>query len=73
MCLLLQWLGFGLGVYHEPPVLDAVTQEQLYRKFNMIALLVEPADYLGTLISMRRGNSKNWNPTAFFPTPHSVV
>lgn len=73
MRLLVEWLGFGLGVHHDPPELDDAIQEELYRTFDLGPLLLEPADYLGALISRRRGNSKAWNPTAFFPTPHSVV
>ena len=51
----------------------ARVRERLYRTFQVEPLLTEPTDYLGYLISERRSNSKAWNPTAFFPTPHSVV
>jgi N-6 DNA methylase len=68
---LIEWLAWGLAVAGEMPRLDEATNEALYRSFNFEPLLVEPHDYLGSMLSERR--SGGWNPHAFFPTPHNVA
>jgi hypothetical protein len=65
------WLAWGLAVSGEMPEFDETTQESLYRTFNLEPLLLEPHDYLGTMLAERR--SGGWNPHAFFPTPHHVT
>src|SRR5208282_5253323 len=47
------------------------TNEQLYRRVNLIPLLEKPHDYLGDYVAM--GKANGWNPTGFYPTPHPVV
>lgn len=69
--VLIEWLGWALAVEKEPPRLDAETAEELYRTFCLDPILAEPADYLGWLMSEHKGRGKD--PTAFFPTPLSVV
>lgn len=66
-----EWLAWGLAVSREMPAFDAETNESLYRTFNLEPLLLEPHDYLGTMLATSR--SGGWNPHAFFPTPHTVV
>ncbi len=68
---LVEWLGWALAVSGEMPPLDESTNEALYRCFNFEPLVMEPHDYLGTMLAERRG--KGWNPHAFFPTPHNVA
>lgn len=67
---LVQWLAWGLAVSRRTPQLEEATSEALYRGFNFEPLLLEPHDYLGHLLSERRG--KGWNPHAYYPTPHAV-
>src|SRR5262249_8015129 len=68
---LLDWLGWALSLHHEQPQLTEQVQEKLYREVNVGPLLATPYDYLGECVAM--GKAKGWNPTGFFPTPHSVV
>jgi hypothetical protein len=65
------WLAWGLAVSREMPEFDETTQESLYRTFNLEPLLLEPHDYLGTILAEHR--TGGWNPHAFFPTPHNVT
>ncbi len=65
------WLAWGLAVSREMPEFDEMTQESLYRTFNLEPLLLEPHDYLGTMLAEHR--TGGWNPHAFFPTPHNVT
>jgi hypothetical protein len=67
---LLCWLSFGLGIRKicEVQIEDRLA-ERLYRTFNLEWWLKEPHDYIGLWIAEHKGT---WNPTAFFPTPHSV-
>jgi hypothetical protein len=44
--------------------------EQLYRQVDIGPMLVKPHDYFGAWIALQKGN---WNPRAFYPTPHGVV
>jgi hypothetical protein len=68
---LLDWLAWGLALAREEPRLSEQVHEKLYREVNVGPLLLHPYDYLGDFVS--QGKAKGWNPTAFFPTPHSVV
>lgn len=70
---LVEWLAWALGVSHHQPQLRDGADEALYRGVNLIPLLQHPSDYLGAILSDSKGNSKSWNPHAFFPTPHEVV
>jgi hypothetical protein len=67
---ILDFLLWGFGLTTEMPDLTAVAAEAFYRGINLYPLLEKPYDYLGEWIAMHKGN---WNPYAFFPTPHSVV
>jgi hypothetical protein len=67
----IEWLAWGLAVSREAPKLEDRIHEQLYRTFNLEPLLINPHDYLGSLLADRR--AVGWNPNAFFPTPHPVV
>jgi len=74
---LCEWLAYGLGVSRtnmppEPSVLPQKTQEELYRTFSLDLWLRAPHDYLGKFASEGKGRGKNWNPNAFYPTPHNV-
>lgn len=69
--LLLEWLGWGLGVKEEPPHISDEHQSKLYQTVNIGELLKEPYDYLGEHVA--QGKASRWNPTAFYPTPHHVV
>ena len=69
---LMDWFLWGLALARdEPELYRADAAEKLYRQANLGLMLKAPYDYFGAFISERK--SKNWNPTAFFPTPHSVV
>ncbi len=67
---LVDWLLWGFGFSNEPPVFPNELNELLYRQINIGPMLVTPHDYIGEWIAMQKGN---WNPHAFYPTPHSVV
>ncbi len=67
----LEWLAWGLAVSKEMPQFREETNEALYRTFSLEPLILEPHDYLGTMLADRRGGG--WNPLAFFPTPHTVL
>ncbi len=66
---LVDWVLWGLGLADYPEIADE-THDYLYRTFNLGLLIQEPHDYLATIIADRKGN--RWNPTAFYPTPHTV-
>jgi hypothetical protein len=68
--VLLEWLMFALGLSRELPDVPDKLHEDLYRTIDLGPLLRKPADYIGGWISAHKGR---WNPTAFFPTPHSIV
>ena len=68
---LLDWLSWGLALSHEEPRLTDAVNEKLYRQVDVGPLLEAPHDYLGAFVAEHKANG--WNPTAFFPTPHSVV
>lgn len=70
---LVHWLAWALGVAPDASKLEDELQARLYREVNLIPLLQAPHDYLGTYLADQRGNRKHWNPTAFFPSPHTVV
>jgi hypothetical protein len=67
---LVDWLLWGFSLRNEPPKLSAKANEALYREVNIGPFLTHPFDYFGEWIAMHKGK---WNPTAFFPTPHSLV
>lgn len=67
---LLDWLLWGFGHLKQEPQLTPELNENLYRQVNIGPLLLKPYDYLGEWIALQKGN---WNPNAFYPTPHSVV
>lgn len=67
---LVDWLAWGLAVSRRTPQLEEASSEALYRSFNFESLILDPHDYLGHLLSERRG--KGWNPHAYYPTPHAV-
>src|SRR5580704_8257129 len=68
---LLDWLSWGMALTSEEPKLSEQVNEKLYRQVNVGRLLEHPYDYLGDFVA--QGMAKGWNPTAFFPTPHSIV
>jgi N-6 DNA Methylase len=68
---LLDWLCWGLSLSKEMPRLADGVNEKLYRQVNLGPLLERPHDYLGEYVAV--GKSRGWNPTGFYPTPHSVV
>jgi hypothetical protein len=68
---LLDWLCWGMSLSKEEPQLTDEVNEKLYRNVNVGPLLETPYDYLGDYVS--QGKARGWNPTAFYPTPHSVV
>jgi len=59
-----QWLAWGLAVSRDKPAMEEASSEALYRVFNFEPLLLHPHDYLGHLLSERRG--KGWNRTPTF-------
>jgi hypothetical protein len=67
---LVDWLCWALAVGQQPALSDEVN-EKLYRQVDITPLLQPPYDYLGEYVS--RGKARGWNPTGFYPTPHSVV
>ncbi len=67
---LLDWFLWGFGYHHQAPELPHDLNETLYRQVNIGPMLLRPADYLGEWIAQQKGQ---WNPNAFYPTPHSVV
>lgn len=69
--ILLDWLCWGLALSKCAPSVEDPVNEKLYRQVNLQPLLQTPYDYLGEFVGMHK--SSGWNPTAFFPTPHSVV
>ena len=70
--LLMDWLLWGFGdSTAEFPNLEEEHHMWLYKYFKLGLLQQYPFDYLGDLISERKGNG-SWNPTAFYPTPMSV-
>jgi N-6 DNA Methylase len=68
---LLDWLCWGLALCGEEPRLTDEVNEGLYRRVNLGPLLARPHDYLGEHVAA--GKSRGWNPTGFYPTPHTVV
>jgi hypothetical protein len=68
---LLDWLCWALALSREEPRLNDAVNEQLYRQVNLQPLLEKPHDYLGTFVAEHK--AKGWNPTGFYPTPHTVV
>jgi hypothetical protein len=68
---LLDWLLWGLALASEEPRLSEEGNERLYRAVNLQPLLERPYDYLGNHVAS--GKARGWNPTGFFPTPHTVV
>jgi hypothetical protein len=68
--VLVEWLGWSLGVLGECPDLKDATHEKLYRDVNLVPLLESPRDYLGMWVSERK--AAGWNPSGFYPTPHEV-
>jgi hypothetical protein len=69
--LLLDWLCWGLALTSDEPPLSEEVNERLYRQVNLGPILERPYDYVGDLVA--EGKSNGWNPTAFYPTPHSVA
>ena len=67
---LIDWFAWGLAVSNDSPRFSTKLNESLYRHVDLGPLLLAPYDYLGNLYS--EGKTR-WNPSAFFPTPHSVV
>jgi hypothetical protein len=67
---LIDWLCFGLGIGDEVK-LQEKTQDALYRGVNLAPILEHPYDYFGTIMSEHKGSGR-WNPSGFYPTPHSV-
>jgi hypothetical protein len=68
---LLDWLCWALALSSEAPRLTGEVNEQLYRRVNLVPLLQRPYDYLGEHVAASK--ARGWNPTGFYPTPHSVV
>jgi hypothetical protein len=67
---LIDWIAWGMAVSGEEARITEKTNEALYRYFNLEPLLLHPADYLGFMYAMGKGR---WNPSAFYPTPMTVV
>jgi hypothetical protein len=68
---LLEWLSWALALSNEEPPLSAEVNAKLYRQVNLVPLLEHPHDYLGAHVAQSK--ARGWNPTGFYPTPHSVV
>ena len=70
-----EWLlwGFGDAGQKERARIDEKVNEHWYRTFNLGLMIACPSDYLGELLSERKGSGKWNNPNAFYPTPHNVV
>jgi hypothetical protein len=68
---LVRWSAWALGVSHTPSKLDKRTLEQLYREVNFLLLLQHPHDAFGTVLATTHSNG--FNPSGFFPTPHSIA
>ena len=68
---LLDWLSWGLALSQEAPRLADEKHEKLYRSVDLGPLLQHPYDYLGDHVAMSK--ARGWNPTGFYPTPHSIV
>jgi N-6 DNA Methylase len=68
---LLKWLCWGLALSDEQPRLADEVHEMLYRGVDLAPLLERPHDYLGEHVAASK--ARGWNPTGFFPTPHTVV
>lgn len=67
----IRWLAWGLATSRlQPDRLAEDVQEQLYRTFNLQPWLEHPGDHLGEFIAFQK--SSGWNPTGFYPTPHSI-
>jgi hypothetical protein len=69
--VLLEWLCWGLALSEEGPRLPDDVSEKLYRKVDLTPLLERPHDYLGEYVATSK--ARGWNPTGFYPTPHSAV
>ena len=67
---LLDWFLWGFGHSKVEPAFSPELNESLYRNVNIGPMLVAPYDYWGEWIALQRGE---WNPNAFYPTPHSIV
>jgi hypothetical protein len=67
---LLDLFLWGFGHSKQEPSLPPELNEALYQQVNIGPMLLAPHDYLGEWIAMQKGQ---WNPHAFYPTPHSVV
>ncbi len=67
---LIDWFLWGFGLAGEPPQMTGKLFESLYRAVDLSVLLESPYDWLGEFVSLHKGK---FNPTGFFPTPHSVV
>lgn len=67
---LIDWLLWGMGHLPKPPDLPEALSQELYRQVDIGPMLLKPHDYLGEWIALQKGN---WNPRAFYPTPHTVV
>ena len=63
-----RFLGWGLGVHGEDPMLPDELSEKLYRQVDLGQWLRRPSDYLGELGAIRYGGG----PHKFFPTPHPI-
>jgi len=68
---LLDWLSWGLALSREAPRLREEVHEKLYREVDVGPLLADPYDYLGEHVATSK--ARGWNPTGFYPTPHTVV
>lgn len=66
---LCEWLGYALGVTHEPSKLPEPVQEHLYKNFNLEPLLLNPSDYLGQMLCETNHGKRN----GFYPTPINIV
>lgn len=70
--LFVDWLMWGIGEGNYPERLSDENHAWLYRHFQVGHLQQSPYDFLGDIVADSKGNSKGWNPHAFFPTPLSV-
>lgn len=67
--VLIEWILWGMGEGNYPDRLSDEAHDWLYKHFQVGHLQKAPYDYFGDIVSESKGNSKSWNPTAFFPTP----
>lgn len=69
---MMEWIVWSCGMGRFPKEISEEQHNLLYKEFNAGLLVRAPYDYLGAIISDRKGGG-GWNPHAFYPTPFTVV